>query len=73
MAISVIEAAKKAGVNFFILCSVLHPMRSKLITHKLKLMYAFRYITCEMRGLGCLRIEEYLVESRINYCILQVC
>ncbi|GJJ13482.1 hypothetical protein Clacol_007736 [Clathrus columnatus] len=54
MAISVIEAARKAGVGFFLLCSVLHPMRSKLVTHKLKLI-----------------IEEYLVESRISYCIVQ--
>lgn len=53
MAISVIEAAKKAKVGFFIFCSVLHPMRSKLVTHRMKLA-----------------IEEYLVESRINYCIL---
>lgn len=54
MAISTIEAAKKAGVRFFIFCSILHPMRSKLVTHTNKL-----------------KIEEYLVESRINYCILQ--
>ncbi|KIJ54053.1 hypothetical protein M422DRAFT_42320 [Sphaerobolus stellatus SS14] len=55
MAIGVIEAAKSAGVGHFILCSVLHPMRSKLVTHKLKL-----------------QVEEYLVESRMNYTILQV-
>ncbi|KAF8583587.1 NAD(P)-binding protein [Ramaria rubella] len=54
MAMSVIDAAKNAGVGHFLLCSVLHPMRSKLITHKLKL-----------------QVEEYLVESRMNYTIVQ--
>lgn len=37
MATAVIDAAKHAGVRHFILCSVLHPMRTKLVTHKLKL------------------------------------
>jgi len=37
MGTAVIDAAKKAGVGHFILCSVLHPMRTKLITHELKL------------------------------------
>jgi len=54
MATAVVDAAKHAGVRHFILCSVLHPIRTKLVTHKLKL-----------------QVEEYLIESRMNYTILQ--
>ncbi|KIJ23653.1 hypothetical protein M422DRAFT_249632 [Sphaerobolus stellatus SS14] len=54
MSIVIIDAAKAAGVDHFILCSVFQPMRTKLRTHQTKL-----------------RIEEYLVESRLSYTILQ--
>lgn len=36
---AVIDAAKKAGVKHFILCSVFQAMRTKLHTHKVKLWY----------------------------------
>jgi nucleoside-diphosphate-sugar epimerase len=37
MSLAVIDAAKEAGVRHFVLCSVFHPMRTKLQTHKVKL------------------------------------
>jgi nucleoside-diphosphate-sugar epimerase len=37
MSLAVIDAAKEAGVKHFVLCSVFHPMRTKLHTHKVKL------------------------------------
>ncbi|KIJ34271.1 hypothetical protein M422DRAFT_782910 [Sphaerobolus stellatus SS14] len=49
-----VEAARAAKVRHFIFISVLHPLRIKLPTHKLKL-----------------GIEEYIVESRLDYTILQ--
>ena len=52
--ISVIQAARKAGVKHFVLSSVLQPFRSKLLNHDVKLA-----------------VEEYLVESRLNWTILQ--
>jgi uncharacterized protein YbjT (DUF2867 family) len=36
-AISVIDAAVRTGVQHFVYCSVLHPLRTKLINHKEKL------------------------------------
>ncbi|KZT42186.1 NAD(P)-binding protein [Sistotremastrum suecicum HHB10207 ss-3] len=54
MAISVIDAAKAAGVQHFVFCSVFQPFRSKLLNHDVKRP-----------------AEEYLVESRLNYTILQ--
>jgi nucleoside-diphosphate-sugar epimerase len=37
MSLAVIDAAKEAGIKHFVLCSVFHPMRTKLQTHKVKL------------------------------------
>jgi uncharacterized protein YbjT (DUF2867 family) len=50
----VIDEAKSAGVSHFILSSVLHPVRTKLLNHKIKIA-----------------VEEYLIESRLPYTILQ--
>jgi uncharacterized protein YbjT (DUF2867 family) len=54
MGISIIDAAREAGVSHFIFSSVLHPGVSKLIQHKIKR-----------------DIEEHLVESGLNFTILQ--
>ncbi|KAL6303958.1 NAD-P-binding protein [Sparassis latifolia] len=54
MGIAVIDAAKAAGVKHFVYCSVLFPILTKLLNHKVK----------------C-RVEEYLIESRLNYTILE--
>jgi len=50
----VIDEAKSAGVSHFILSSVLHPVRTKLLNHRIKIA-----------------VEEYLIESRLPYTILQ--
>lgn len=50
----VIDEAKHAGVSHFILSSVLHPIRTKLLNHRIKIA-----------------VEEYLIESRLPYTILQ--
>ncbi len=50
----VIDAAKSTGVSHFILSSVLHPVRTKLLNHRIKIA-----------------VEEYLIESRLPYTILQ--
>jgi len=50
----VINEAKSAGVSHFILSSVLHPIRTKLLNHRIKIA-----------------VEEYLIESRLPYTILQ--
>ena len=47
MSLAVIDAAKEAGVRHFVLCSVFHPMRTKLHTHKVKLGYAIYMLQCE--------------------------
>jgi hypothetical protein len=73
MATAVIDAAKNAGVRHFVLCSVLHPMRTKLVTHKLKLQCVYPRMPCKyVDQAGCVRVEEYLIESRMNFTILQV-
>jgi len=54
MGIALIDAAKAAGVKHFVYCSVLFPILSKMLHHKIK---------CS--------VEEYLVESGLNYTILQ--
>ncbi|KZT07064.1 NAD-P-binding protein [Laetiporus sulphureus 93-53] len=54
MGIAIIEASKQAGVKHFVYCSVLHPILTKLLNHKVK-----RYV------------EEYLLESGLNYTILE--
>lgn len=60
IAISLIEAAKKAGIRFFIFCSVLHPMRSKLVTHTAKLKWV-RCLNFEFRiCLECLGLKNIL-------------
>ena len=50
----VIDQAKDANVSHFIFCSVLHPVRTKLLNHRIKI-----------------GVEEYLIESRLSYTILQ--
>ena len=50
----IIDEAKSAGVSHFILSSVLHPVRTKLLNHRIKIA-----------------VEEYLIESRLSYTILQ--
>jgi uncharacterized protein YbjT (DUF2867 family) len=50
----VINEAKSAGVSHFILSCVLHPVRTKLLNHQIKIA-----------------VEEYLIESRLPYTILQ--
>jgi len=54
MGIAVIDAAKSAGVKHFVYCSVLHPILTKLLNHKVKR-----------------DVEEYLIESGMNYTILE--
>ncbi|KAF8582168.1 NAD(P)-binding protein [Ramaria rubella] len=55
MGIAVINAAMEAGNNpHIIYCSILHPMRAKLLHHTVKL-----------------KVEEYLIESKLHYTILQ--
>ncbi|KAI0663105.1 NAD(P)-binding protein [Cubamyces menziesii] len=54
MGIALIDAAKKAGVEHFVYCSVLFPVLTKLLNHKAKLP-----------------VEEHLIESGLNYTILQ--
>ncbi|KAI0795576.1 NAD(P)-binding protein [Abortiporus biennis] len=54
MGIALIDAARDAGVKHFVFCSVLFPLLTKLLNHKIKL-----------------EVEEYLVESGLNYTILQ--
>jgi len=55
MGIAVIDAARESSSNpHFVFCSVLQPLRIKLLNHKAKLT-----------------IEEYLIESKLNYTILQ--
>jgi len=54
MGISVVQAAQASNVKHFVYASVLHPLRTKLMNHKVKLP-----------------VEEYLIESRLNYTILQ--
>ncbi|GBE77182.1 NAD(P)-binding protein [Sparassis latifolia] len=54
MGIAVINAAKTAGVQHFVYCSVLFPILTKLLNHKVKR-----------------DVEEYLIESGLNYTILE--
>ncbi|OBZ76940.1 NAD(P)H azoreductase [Grifola frondosa] len=54
MGIALIDAAKQAGVKHFVYCSVLFPVLTKLLNHKVKCF-----------------VEEYLIESGLNYTILQ--
>jgi len=54
MGIALIDAAKQAGVEHFVYCSVLFSILTKLLNHKIKR-----------------DVEEYLIESGINYTILQ--
>ena len=51
---NVINEAQSAGVSHFIFSCLLHPVRTKLLNHKIKLA-----------------VEEYLIESRLPYTILQ--
>jgi len=67
-----IDAARAAEVRHFIFLSVFQPMRTKLHTHFAKLRLAnisphFSAIIDDPSS-----IEEYLLESRLNYTILQV-
>ena len=41
MGIALIDAAKAAGVKHFVICSVLHPILTKLVNHKVKREYVF--------------------------------
>ena len=68
--IAVIDAAKAAGVHHFILCSVFQSIRVKLRTHQTKLRLVLLSTIISISNV--VRIEEYLVESRVNYTILQV-
>lgn len=54
MGVALIDAAKEAGVKHFVYCSVLFPILTKLLNHKVKCF-----------------VEEYLVESGLEYTILQ--
>lgn len=50
----IIDEAKSSSVSHFILSSVLHPIRTRLLNHRIKI-----------------NIEEYLIESRLSYTILE--
>ncbi|CAF0818840.1 unnamed protein product [Adineta steineri] len=50
----IIDESKNARVSHFILSSVLHPVRTKLLNHRIKIV-----------------VEEYLIESRLSYTILE--
>jgi len=50
----IIDESKSARVQHFILSSVLHPIRTKLLNHRIKIA-----------------VEEYLIESRLSYTILE--
>ncbi len=39
MGIALIDAAREAGLKYFVYCSVLHPLLTKLLNHKVKLAY----------------------------------
>jgi len=50
----IIDESKSACISHFILSSVLHPVRTKLLNHRIKIA-----------------VEEYLIESRLSYTILE--
>lgn len=54
MGVALVEAAKQAGVQHFVYCSVLFPILTKMLHHKVKR-----------------DVEEYLIESGLNYTILE--
>lgn len=78
MGIAMIDMAKECGVQHFVFCSVLHALRSKMLNHKVKLpcvFYPFRFDNVfdmlMTMDVNLIRVEEYLIESNLNYTILQ--
>lgn len=75
MGIAVIDAARVAGVKHFVYCSVLFPLLTKLLNHKVKLgqvQPTFVTRPTPTHSPMMYRVEEYLVESGLDYTIIQV-
>jgi hypothetical protein len=73
LAIAFVDAAVTAGVKHYVLCSVLHPILSKLPLSSEMLPYVTSAIPpLTSNNTFTIRVEEYLVESGLTYTILQV-
>lgn len=73
MGIALIESAKAAGVKHFVYCSVIHPQLTKLLNHKVKrecVVSAPVHVPPVL--ISPFSVEEYLIESGLDYTILQV-
>ena len=73
MGIALVDAAKAAGVKHFVFCSVLHPILTKLLNHKAKRECVVSSVLVRRPVLmQTSSVEEYLIESGLNYTILEV-
>lgn len=73
MGIALVDAACEAGVKHFVYCSVLFPLLHKLVNHEVKLRCVpVSWLRCRACADIRRRVEEYLIESGLNYTILEV-